>query len=42
MRGRKCLLLWQISMLGEAFEQEGEGKKKGGGGAIYQILCCII
>ena len=30
MRGfRKCLLLWQISMLGEAFEEEGAGEKKG-------------
>ena len=27
----KCLLLWQISMLGGAFEQEGARKKKGGG-----------
>ena len=24
----KCLLLWQISMLGGAFEQEGAGKRK--------------
>ena len=30
----KCLLLWQISMLGGAFEQEraGKNKKRGRGG----------
>ena len=27
----KCLLLWQISIVGGAFEQEGAGKKGGGG-----------
>ena len=29
----KCSLLWQISMLREAFEQEGAEKRKREGGA---------
>ena len=40
-RAWKCLLLWQISMLGGAFEQKAAGEKKkkggrGGGGAGVQ------
>ena len=32
----KCVLLWQISMLGGVFEQEGAGKKKRGVGSGFQ------
>ena len=31
----KCLLLWQISILGGAYEQEGTGEKRGGGGGSF-------
>ena len=30
----KCLLLWRISILGGAFEQDRAGKKRGGGGYV--------
>ena len=32
----KCLLLWQISILGGAFEQE----ESGGGGGMSQLNMC--
>ena len=31
-RAWKCVLLWRISILGVAFEQESEAKKRGGKG----------
>ena len=40
---RKCLLLWQISILGGAFEQERVGKEEklkrrnGGGGGFLEV-----
>ena len=33
----KCLLLWQISMLCGAFEQEGAGKMGGGGEGFQEV-----
>ena len=32
----KCLLLWQISMLGGAFDQQGAVKKGGAGGRVFK------
>ena len=37
-RAWKCLLLWRISILGGAFEQEkarGDKKERGGGGRVF-------
>ena len=33
--GWKCLLLWQIWILGGAFEQEGSGGGAGGGRGVF-------
>ena len=33
----KCLLLWQVSILGGAFEEEGAGEKERGGGNELEL-----